>query len=151
MRRGRAGHDLDVGFKYNKVSFHLKASAEVVKDVSSGFTKFALGAVSIGVLYCYPELKSAVLAVLKTVFGDVQDVISGSLHFSLYCTDARFLEVLDDYESGEIKLRLEEEFLKVGIKTTELEVMIENVKEVKERKAAIKERYRKRKCIHLKY
>ena len=131
MQRGRAGHDFEIGFNYkNVLSFHLKANVEVV----------ALGVVSIGVLYGYPELESGVLAVLQKVFGDVQNVTSASLHFSLYCTDARFLEVLDDYESGKIKLRLEEEFLKVGIKTIELEVMIDNMKEVEERKAAIKER-----------
>ena len=146
MRRAahhRAADDLDVrvNWNVNEVSFRLTANAEVVKNVVGGITKLAfIGAVSIGVLYHYPELKSVVLAVLKMVFGDVQDVAQGSLHFSLYCTDARFLEVLDDYESGKIKLRLEEEFLKVGIKTTELEVMIENMKEVEERKAAIKER-----------
>ena len=141
MRRGRAAHDLDVGFNYHNILlFHLRANAEVVRHFFGGITRLALGAVSIGVLYGYSECKSAVLAVLKTVFGDVEDVTSGSLHFSLYCTDARFLEVLDDYESGKIKLRLEEEFLKVGIKTTELEVMIENMKEAEERKAAIKER-----------
>ena len=96
----RRGHDLEIGFNYNNVSFHVKANVEVV----------ALGVVSIGVLCRYPELKTAVLAVLQTVFGDVQNVTPASLHFSLYCTDARFLEVLDDYESGKIKLRLEEEF-----------------------------------------
>ena len=130
MSRGQEAHDLEIGLTiHNVLSFHLKANVKV-----------ALGVVSIGVLYRYPELQSGVLAVLQTVFGDVQNVTSASLHFSLYCTDARFLEVLDDYESGKIKLRLEEEFLKVGIKTIELEVMIENMKEVEERKAAIKER-----------
>ena len=66
---------------------------------------------------------------------------SGSIRFILYClTDERFLEVLDDHKSGRIEQRLEEEFLKIGIETNGLEVEIENMKEVEERKEAIEER-----------
>ena len=138
-----AGHDLEVGcaIEPHKIEFHLKASTEVVKYA------VGIGVVSIGAIYCYPELKSAVLGVLEKVIGKVQDVTAGSLHFSLYCNDSQFLEIMKDYESGRIKQRLEEEFLKVGIKTTDLELEIENMKEIEERKKAIKLRYyRKNEC-----
>lgn len=71
-------------------------------------------------------------------FGDFS---SGSIRFVLHClTDERFLEVLEDHKSGRIKKRLEEEFSKAVIETKELEVEIENMKEVEERKEAIAER-----------
>lgn len=53
--------------------------------------------------------------------------------------------MFDDHKSGRIKHRLQEEFLKIGIKTTELQVEIENMEEVEKRKKDI-ERYRKDRC-----
>ena len=70
---------------------------------------------------------------------EVPEIRPGCLHVLLRClTDERFLEVLEDYESGKIKQCLEEELLKAGIKTKGLEIKIENMKEVQERKVAIK-------------
>ena len=58
--------------------------------------------------------------------------------FTSLFNDERFLEVLEDYESGKIKQCLEEEFLRAGIKTKGLEIKIENMKDAQERKAVIK-------------
>ena len=70
---------------------------------------------------------------------EVPEIRPGCLHVLLRClTDERFLKVLEDYESGKIKQCLEEELLKAGIKTKGLEIKIENMKEVQERKVAIK-------------
>ena len=64
-----------------------------------------------------------------------------SLHVPVHClTDERFLEVLADYESGEIKRRLEKELVQVGLKVEGLRVEIENMDDVNERKRTIKKR-----------
>ena len=138
-----AAHDIEVGctIEPNKIQFHLKANVEALKYVAG------IGVVSFGAIYCYPKVQPVILGVLQKVIGKVQNLVTGSLHFSIYCTDSRFLEILGDYESGRIKQRLEEEFLKVEIKTIELELEIENMTEIEERKEAIKLRYyRKNKC-----
>ena len=71
---------------------------------------------------------------------EVREIRPGCLHVLLRClTDERFLEVLEDYESGKIKQCLEKEFLKAGIKTKGLKIKIENMKEVEERRSAITE------------
>ena len=139
------------GFKWGDMSFNISASSiEVVKETCG--TAVKLGAVgtigAIGAMYGYPLLKPLIDAAVAKVFGgderddqEVREIKPGSLHVLLRCfTEARFLEVLEDYESGKIKQRLEKEFLTVGIKTTKLVIEIKNMKEVEERKAAIKER-----------
>ena len=74
------------------------------------------------------------------VIGDIRP---GSLHVLLRClTEERFLEVLEDYESGRMKERLQEEFSQVGIKVEGLKVKIENMEEVnKTKETIVKKRY----------
>ena len=139
------------GFKWGDMSFNISASSiEVVKEICGTAVKIsAVGTVgTIGAIYGYPLLKTLIDAAVAKAFGgderddqEIREIRPGSLHVLLRCfTEARFLEVLEDYESGKIKQRVEKEFLNVGIKTTELVVEMKNMKEVKERKAAIKER-----------
>jgi hypothetical protein len=95
-------------------------------------------------------LRSLIKDAVNEVFGgrrDDQDdpnIRPGeSLHVLLHClTDKRFLEVLEDYESGGIKERLQKEFSQIGIEVEGLKVEIENVEEVEKIRAAINKRYR---------
>ena len=115
------------GFKWGEMSFNISASSvEVVKEICGTAVKIsAVGTIgAIGAIYGYPLLKPLINAAVAKAFGgderddqEVREIRSGSLHVLLRCfTEARFLEVLEDYESGKIKQRLEKEFLKVGIK-----------------------------------
>ena len=79
-------------------------------------------------------------AISRTLGGERDDqriggIRPGSLHVLLHClTDQRLLEVLEDFECGTMKERLEKEFLKIGIKVEGLKVQIDNIEEVKKRK-----------------
>ena len=89
-------------------------------------------------------LDGVVLKVLDSARNDqeVQNINSEYLRVLVQCfTDERFVEVLADYDSGRMKNRLEEEFLKIGLDVQELQIVIENQEEVNVRKARILSRY----------
>ena len=145
-----ASHAFQAGLTYTRggdLSFTITSdSVEVVKDVAKDV---CCTAVALGALYvCYHLGKPLIDAAVTEAFGGkeredqkVESIRPGCLHVLLRClTDARFLEVLEDYESGKIKQRLEEELSKVEIKTKGLTIKIESIKEVEERKEAIKNR-----------
>ena len=97
-----------------------------------------------------PELKTRIIESVERIFGgdrDDQDranVRPGSLLILLRCkTDARFLEVLENYESGKLKEEFEKEFAEMGIEVESLRVEIINTDEVRITKAAIMKRYDK--------
>ena len=129
--------------KGGNLSFIISTdSTEVAKDLCST-------AVKLGAMYATYRLVRPLIdaAVTKALGGnerddqEVRDIRPGCLHVFLRCiTDERFLEVIDDYESGKIKRRLEEEFLKAGIKTKGLKIKIENINKVEERTVAIEKR-----------
>jgi hypothetical protein len=121
-------------------------------------TKVVCGTtVTLALIYTgYNLLKPVIDAAVKKGFGgerDDQEVLEirpGSLHVLLRCfTNERFLEVLTDYESGQITERLQEEFSQInGIEVEGLKVDIENMEEVEKTKAAINKRYRNQyRCI----
>ena len=93
----------------------------------------------LGDLLGYPQVASSITKAIEKAFGVKEDrelgqILSGCLQFELCCfTEERLLEILRDYESGKIKQRLEEEFLKIEIKITGLEVEIQNMEEVEKR------------------
>ena len=63
----------------------------------------------------------------------------GSVLVPLNCfTDKRFLEVLEDFESGRLKERLLKEFLLEKVKLEGLKIEIINMEEVNKTKEAIK-------------
>ena len=150
---GRSEH-LPLHVKVGFGSFHFEIDAGTVELAEEviGVARYAAkaGAITLGAVYliprCQPIIRDAIVSALGGVRQYAQaigQIWSGSLHFVLCCfTDDRFLEILRDYEAGKIKKRLEEEFLKVGIRTTGLEVKIKNMEEVEETNAAINERYR---------
>ena len=84
------------------------------------------------------------LCAVKRTFGDDRDdqefkkLEKERLLVPLNCfTDKRFLEILDDFESGKLKKRLLKEFLIIGLKMEEMEMMIMNMEEVKKTREAI--------------
>jgi hypothetical protein len=145
---------LDVSLEYmklpqgGKILIHISTdNIQVAKELCKlgGY----VGAVTLGTLLGYRLLRSLIKDAVNEVFGgrrDDQDDPNirpgGSLHVLLHClTDERFLEVLEDYESGGIKERLQKEFSQIGIEVEGLKVEIENMKEVEETRAAINKRY----------
>ena len=168
------GRALHASFKRGDMAFLISTDrTEVAKELCDSTVKLGtLGAVcgitaitrigpirtfgTIGLLYIYPRVRPIINGLLIKAFGgdkredqEVQDIKPGSLHVLLRCfTEARFLEVLEDYESGKIKERLEEEFLRAGIKNEGLKVEIENMNEVQKIKMAIEERYIHRLLMH---
>ena len=132
------------GFKANWKSGDGR---ELLIDISTdsmiverlGTTTITLGALYVG----YEVGKRLIDFVIRKALGEgVKDTTPGFLQPQLHCsTDKRFLEVLTDYESGNMKERLKEEFSQAGIKVKGLKVEIENKEEVNEKKEAIKKRY----------
>ncbi|XP_028397099.1 uncharacterized protein LOC114520948 [Dendronephthya gigantea] len=87
---------------------------------------------------------------LKRGFGDEKDdqkfgeISQGCLLVPLHClTDERFLEVLDDFESGRLKKRLLTEFSQIGVEIEGLEIEIKNMEEVNKTKDKIKRKLEK--------
>ena len=119
-----------------RISLFIRAeTAQAVRDV--GVT-----AVTLGALYTQSALEAKRIDAATTLAlgGErddqkVKEIKPGCLRVLLECfTDKRFLEVIDDVESGRLKERLEKEFLEIGITVGGLQVEIENMEEVKERK-----------------
>lgn len=85
---------------------------------------------------------------LKRGFGHERDdqkfgeIRLGCLLVPLHClTDERFLEVLEDFETGRLKERLLEEFSQIGIEIEGLEIEIKNTEEVNKTKEALRKKY----------
>ena len=99
-----------------------------------------LTAVTLGAFYTKYDLEAKRIdaATILALGGERDDqktkeIKPDSLRVLLECfTDKRFLEVVDDVESGRLKERLEKEFLNIEIKVEGLQVEIENMEEVKE-------------------
>jgi hypothetical protein len=145
---------------YN-ISFIITTdNIEVARELCelAGYVYLGIGVTTLGVLLGYrlfkPLIEDGIYGVFGKKRGDQDDpvITKSSLHVLLHClTDERFLEVLEDYESGGIKERLQKEFSEVGIKVEGLKVEIENLEEVEKTIAAIHERYRNLYRFHFKY
>lgn len=148
---GRSEHlPLHVQVAIGSFNFEVDVGTVELAEEVVGVARYATKAgIALGAIYLIPRyqpiIRDAIVSALGGVRQYAQHIVrtwTGSLHFVLRCfTDDRFLEILRDYESGKIKKRLEEEFLKVGIKTTGLELKIDNMEEVEETKATINKRY----------
>ena len=124
------------------------AAIEVLPDLLPDLGRSAL---SLGALYILPSVGKAIYSAIEVaVLGskiwkkipEIRNITAGCLQFEVRCfTEEIFLEILRDYESGKIKERLEEEFVRIGIKTKGLEVKILNSEEVERTKTAIEKRY----------
>ena len=132
---GQAVH-VAVAYGGGNVSITISSnSAQSVRDV-------CITAVTLGAIYAgYKLIARAIDGAVSRGLGgerddqEIRDVRPGSLHVLLDCfTDQRLLEVLDDFDCGTMKERLEKEFLEIGIKLEGLQVKIDNIEEVKKRK-----------------
>ena len=119
-------------------------SVRMVRDVS------ITAAVTLGGVYAaYKIIDSRVFvgAVTEGLGGErmdqeIRNIEQGSLRILLHClTDERYLEVLEDFESGRMRDRLQKEFLEIGIEVKGMKIEIINIKEVNETKEAIDKRY----------
>ena len=128
---------------------NVEVAQQVLKTIGGAARDVSKAAVTLGGLYLgYKSLQLLIDSAVKKGLGgerddqEFRDIRPGSLHVLLACSDKRFLEVLEDYESGRMKERLQEEFSQVGIKVEGLKVKIENMEEVNKSKEAInKKRY----------
>ena len=123
----------------------IEISTENVEVAQGVIENIRIAANTLGALYRgYRLLRRIVDGVVRRCLGGeredqvIGDIRPGSLHVLLRClTEERFLEVLEDYESGRMKKCLQEEFSQVGIKVEGLKVKIENMEEVNKTKEAI--------------
>ena len=131
-----AGQAIGVSFTGGDFSFTFSSnSAQSVRDVC--ITAVTLGAIYAGYKLIAKKMDGAVSRGLGGERDDqeIRSIKTGSLHVLLHCfTDQRLLEVLEDFECGRMKERLEKEFLEIGIKLEEFKVEIDNIEEVKKRK-----------------
>ena len=148
MAKGFAMGALCTSLIYSKggdLLFNISTeSVRMVRDV--GIT----AAVTLGGVYAaYKIIESQVFvgAVTEGLGGErmdqeIRDIERGSLRILLHClTDERYLEVLEDFESGRMRDRLQKEFLEIGIEVKGMKIEIINIEEVNERKEAI-DKYR---------
>ncbi|CAB4029052.1 Hypothetical predicted protein, partial [Paramuricea clavata] len=146
--QGVAKEALSASLKYSKggdLSFNVSTTdVQVARDLvrTVGRTVVTLGALYAG----YHLMKPIIEGAVKHAFGgerddqEIRGIRPGSLNILLHClTDERFLKVLNDYECGRLKERLQEEFLRTGIKIEGVMVEILNMEEVHKTKEAINE------------
>ena len=138
-----------------RIAWRAKIAIEIeieIVEVAQGVIENIriAAAATLGALYRdYRLLRRIVDGVVRRCLGgerndqEIGDIRPGSLHVLLRClTEERFLEVLEDYESGRMKERLQKEFSQVGFKVEGLKVKIENMEEVnKTKETIVKKRY----------
>ena len=151
---------LSLSLSWGTISFNINATqVEVATRVLETVDLSIEAAVTLGTLYFgYRLLRPIIRAVFKRLFGGERDdqrgpdYEEGSLRVLLHCLTAkRFLEIFEDYESGKMKDRLEEEFTLAGIMVTGLSVGIDNMEEVSKTKKAINKRYCSGNTLAVKY
>ena len=127
----------------------IAAGIEVIKPALEGVMTSAIPATYLADILSIPAYKILLGAAIfragyaiKQNAAEIRNIIDGCLQCEVHCfTEDIFLEIVRDYETGKIKNRLEEEYLKVGYKTTGLKVKIKNSEEVERAKTAIEKRY----------
>ncbi|CAB4029138.1 Hypothetical predicted protein [Paramuricea clavata] len=150
-----ASHALYAGITHTKggdISVQIFTNnVEVAKElINKVGGKVGLGiGVTLGALLAYKVFKPLIEDAVRNGFGgerddqEVKDIRQGSLQVLLHCfTDERFLEVLEEIESGTMKEHLRKEFFDIGVETEDLIVKIENIQEVNKTKEAISKRYK---------
>ena len=129
------------GSTCENISINISGSTEEVHILCNT-------AVSLGAIYSGTLVARSIEDAIRKAFGatekddqEVREIETRPLPVLLRCTaDARFLQVIEDYESGKIEERLQKELLVIGIQTKGLKVKIENWEEVKERKTTVEKR-----------
>ncbi|CAB4045540.1 Hypothetical predicted protein, partial [Paramuricea clavata] len=139
-----AGETLSAIFKYSKDGRDILINISTNGDVQAMVRDVCKTVATLGALYTTYQLLKPLIdsAVTRGLGGErdqeVRDIKPGSLKVLLHClTDERFLEVLDDYECGRLKDRLQKEFSQSGIEMKDMKVEILNMEEVSKTKKAI--------------
>ena len=117
-------------------------NVHIPDDMQTAAGRAVVGGVTLAVLYDVPYFQPVIEQAIRTALAasgqEILRIFTGSLHVVLHCSTAeRFLEVLEDYESGKIEGRLEKEFSKLHFQVEGLKVAIENMEKVKQRKEDI--------------
>ena len=110
-------------------------SAQSVRDL--GITAVTLGAIYAGYKLIAKKIDDAISRSLGGERDDqeIRDITPDGKNVSLRCfTDQRVLEVLEDFARGTMKERFDNEFSEIGIELVGLQVKINNIEEVEERK-----------------
>ena len=110
-------------------------SAQSVRDL--GITAVTLDAIYTGYKFIAKKIDDAISRSLGGERDDqeIYDITPDGTNVSLRCfTDQRVLEVLEDFARGTMKERFDNEFSEIGIELVGLQVKINNIEEVEERK-----------------
>ena len=133
-----AGQAVHASISCSGGNFSITISSNSARSVRD----LCITAVTLGTIYAgYRLIARAIDAAVSRGLGgerddqEIRDIKPGSLHVVLHCfTDQRLLEVLEDFECGTMKERLEKEFLEIGIELDGLHIEIDNIEEVEKRK-----------------
>ena len=144
MAESAASEALRVGVTatLHKVDFYISTGHfELAGEQPTELTHVGFGVTFSG---SYRLLRPIIEGAVKRVLGSERDdqrdpdIKLDSLSVLLHClTDERFLEVLEDYESGNMNYRLHQEFSKAGIKVTGLMIEIKKMEKVYRTKEAL--------------
>ena len=116
---------------------------KLVIDINLTINRDDTAAVSLHAHYNSSDsTKEKITSILTNIFEgfiggridpEILNIFKGSLRIILRCySQQSFLQFLDDYETGRLKERLNEEFSKIGIGNVILEIA--NAEEIKEKK-----------------
>ena len=114
-----SGSGIHITYNHRTGQFSLKIDARCT---------MALGALGLAAFYfSSPENQAKVAAALskalERVGEKIVNITSGSLVVVLHCSSVElFLRFWDDYQSGNVKKRLSEEFSKIGIEEVTVEI-----------------------------
>ena len=133
-----AGQAIHTRFLATGVEFSITISSHSAQSVK----ELCITAVTLGAIYAgYKLIARKIDGAISRVLGgerddqEIRDIRSDGPNVSLRCfTDQRVVEVLGDFERGTMKERLENEFSEIGIEVEGLQVKIDNIEEVEERK-----------------
>ena len=133
-----AGQAIHTSFAKIGGDFSITISKDSFQQVKYlGITAVTLGAFYAGYKLIAKAIDGAIFRGLGGERDDqeIRDITPDGTNVSLRCfTDQRVVEVLEDFERGTMKERLENEFSEIGIEVEGLQVEIDNIEEVEERK-----------------
>ena len=117
-------------------------SIAISSDSVQSVRDLCITAVTLGAIYAgYKLIAKGIDGAISRGLGgerddqEICDITPDGTNVSLRCfTDQRVVEVLKDFERGTMKERLENEFSEIGIEVEGLQVEIDNIEEVEERK-----------------
>ena len=120
----------------------LQLEIDIRLTISRPAVLAGVAAAGLYVFYSNDSTRERITSTLRNIFEgfvgrridpEILRIFEGSLRVILRCYSLQsFLQFLDDYETGRVKERLNEEFSKIGIDNVNLEIA--NEEEIKEKK-----------------